>query len=113
MGYYIHDDPTFYGVTDIKDAPFMHLGIEGKRWMMVNMLTGYGGTWTESGGVGTLTVNMGPTGKAKGNEKITAKRTERGVELAIAGKSDRAMHFTYVSPNTPNGFDYDEFLGKP
>jgi hypothetical protein len=113
VGYYINDDPAAYGAKDIKLVPpgqVMHLGIEDGRWMMRNMLTGYGGTWVETKGVATLTVMMGPTGKTSGKEMFSATRTDVGVTLSLGGMNP-PMRFTYVGPSAPKGFGYDEVLG--
>lgn len=114
VGYYINDDPAAYGAKDIKLVPpgqVMHLGIEDGRWMMRNMLTGYGGTWVETKGVVTLTVTDGPTGKTGGKERIIVTRTVGGVTLSLGGSKDPPMRFTYVGPSAPKDFGFDEFLG--
>lgn len=114
VGYYVLDDAAFYGATDMNAAPpgqVMHLGIERGRWMMRNMLIGYGGTWAEDKGGATLTVTEGPSGKADGKEKLAVTRTASGVTLSLKGTTDHAMRFTYVGPTAPKDFGYDEFLG--
>ena len=114
VGYYILDDAAFYGATAMNGAPpgqVMYLGIEKGRWMMRNMLTGYGGTWAKDKGGATLTVNEGPTGKTNGKEKLTATRTDSGVTLSLKVSTDRAMLFTYLGSAAPKDFGYYEFLG--
>lgn len=114
VGFYIHDDPAFYGAKDMSAVPpgqVMYLGIEEGRWMMRNMLTGYGGPWKAASGGAILTVTEGPTGKANGKEKLTATRTEQGVTLSLKGSNQRVMRFTYRALAAPQDFGYDEFLG--
>lgn len=114
VGFYIHDDPAFYGAKDMGLVPpgqIMYLGIEEGRWMMRNMLTGYGGPWKVAAGGAILTVTEGPTGKANGKEKLTATRTEQGVTLSLTGSNQRVMRFTYLALAAPQDFGYDEFLG--
>jgi hypothetical protein len=114
VGYYVLDDPAHYMAQEMKGVPpgqVMHLGIEEGRWMMRDMLTGYGGTWAEDKGDATLTVNEGPTGKASGKERITATRTNSGVKLSLKGSTGHATRFTYVGLVAPKEFGYDEFLG--
>lgn len=114
VGFYIHDDPAFYGAKDMSGVPpgqIMYLGIEEGRWMMRNMLTGYGGPWKIGTGGAILRVAEGPTGKANGKEKLAATRTEQGVTLSLKGSNQRVMRFTYLAVAAPQDFGYDEFLG--
>ena len=113
VGFYVQDDPAAYGAKDMKSVPpgrVMYLGIEKGRWMMRDMMTAYGGTWTEVKGDAILTVTEGPTGKANGKETITVKRTENGITLAPNGSPAPAMRFAYVGMVAPKEFGYDEFL---
>lgn len=109
VGYYVHDDPAFFRVKDMKEvAPkrIMHLGIEPGRWMMRNGNTAYGGTWVYTKDGATLTVTAGPNGQS-----TTAKRTPKGIELQ-ASKDGPIMKLSYVGPKAPKDFGYDKFLGK-
>ena len=114
VGYYALDDPARYMAKQMKDVPsgqVMHLGIEKGRWMMRDMLIGYGGTWVVDKGGAILTVNEGPTGKTSGKEVFKATRTATGIMLSDEGSSGLGLSFTYLGPSAPKEFGYAEFLG--
>jgi len=102
VGYYVSNDMKGW-----------HLGIEDGRWMMRDMLSGFGGTWIKGkdNENATFTINEGPSGKRKGNEKLTATRTASGITLSLAGTNSPPMKFKFVAPSAPKEFGYDEFLG--
>ena len=106
VGYYRLNVPANTPVGAV-----MHLGIEDDRWMMRDMMIGYGGTWKMQDGKGILTVTQGPTGKASGTEQMTVTWTEQGLELSHPKSPDMKQIFTYVEREAPKEFGYDEFLG--
>lgn len=121
VGYYIHDDPVFYGAKDMSSVPpgqVMHLGIKERHWMKRNMLTAYGGTCVQDKVGAILAVNEGPTGKTNGKERITAKRTDSGITLSLKQSPDQhstskvspSLRFKYVGLAAPTDFGYEEFL---
>ena len=111
IGYYVHDDPAFYKVKDMKDVAagrIMYLGIEDGRWKMQNAHTGYGGTWVESPDGAILAIKQGPAEMVKSGQKSIARRTESGINLAKAGTDGPYMMFTYIASAAPSNFGYGE-----
>lgn len=98
-------------MSGVPPGQVMYLGIEEGRWMMRNMLSGYGGPWKNGTEGAILTVAEGPTGKTNRKEKLAATRTEQGVTLSLKGSNQRVMRFTYLAIAAPQDFGYDEFLG--
>ena len=115
IGYYVHDDLEFYQAKSMKDVPpgrIMYLGIEEGRWLMHNMLTAYGGTWEMDQHVATMTVKVGPTGKADGKEKTFTRRTATGITMSPSKDRGPYMKLTYIGPTAPANFGWDEALGE-
>lgn len=106
IGYYRLDLPESTPVGNV-----MHLGIEKDRWLMRDMMIGYGGTWTMQDGKAVLTVTEGPTGKANGSEKLSVEITEKGLDLSHPKNPSLKQVFIHVQSQAPDGFGYDEFLG--
>ena len=114
IGFYVNDDPSLYGEKDMKDVPpgqVRHLFIDKDRWMLRDMMTAFGGTWSKSGTGATLKITEAPNGKADGKDSFVAKRTEKGIELTNPKDSSAVIRFTYLTKDAPADFGMDEFLG--
>lgn len=113
-GYYVLDDPAFYLAKSMAEVPpgrVMHLAAKDGRWMMMDMLIGYGGTYEETESGAIFTSVMGPAGPTKA-EELTVTTTSKGITLAGPPGLGMAIEFTWKSDSIPKEFDFDEFLGK-
>jgi hypothetical protein len=114
LGYYVLDDPAAYMAKSMADVPpgqVRHLGIERGRWMLRDMLVGFGGSWIQTPTGAKLTITEGPSGPLKGNESLEAVRTETGLILRAPQPNGEDMVFTYVGESLPKDFGMDDFLG--
>lgn len=117
-GYYLLNDPAFYGEQEMKQVPvgqIFHLGVLKGEWMMINMLTGYGGTYKEEGEEARLITTMGPTGEVEKEEGFALTQTETGVTLRHFGdvEGEQNLVFEKVSSTVPKQFDFKSFLTPP
>jgi hypothetical protein len=115
-GWYVLDHAAFYGAVIMKDVPpgqVVNMAVRDGRWMMANMLSGWGGTYRETKDGVVFTSVMGPAGPTE-PEEIKVAKTDRGLVLN-AGEKLRGvsteLRFTYQGPDLPRGFDLDTFLG--
>ncbi|KAA0235712.1 MAG: hypothetical protein EDM74_12045 [Armatimonadetes bacterium] len=113
-GYYRLDDPAQYGAKSMKEVPvgqIRFLGIEKGRWMLRDMMVGFGGTWVETASGAKLTVTEGPSGPVNEKETLEVVRTQSGLTLRMPKGSTPDLVFTFVEEIAPPEFGYDEFLG--
>lgn len=108
VGYYVMDDPKSFGLPPSEVIPsgaVMHLATDKDRWMMANMLSGWGGPWKRTTGGAMLTTVMGPGGpveKGRDNQTI-AKRTSIGITLQAGKDMSKYPKFRFVSQDIPQG----------
>ncbi len=113
-GYYVLDDPAFYLAKSMSEVPpgrVMHLAAKDGRWMMMDMLIGYGGTYEETESGAIFTSVMGPAGPTKA-EELTVTTTSKGITLAAPPGGGMSLEFSWQRDAIPKEFDFDAFLGK-
>ncbi len=116
-GYYVLDDPAFYGAMSMADVPrgqVFHLAARDGRWMMINMMSGWGGTYLETESGAVFTTTEGPAGATDKKEETTVTTTSKGITLAMPdGKGGgMSIELAWESDAIPEEFDFDSFLGK-
>lgn len=115
IGYYVNDDPSLYGAKDMKEVPpgqVRYLYIDKSRWMLRDMMTAFGGTWTKKGAGASLKITEAPNGKSDGKDGFDAARTEKGIELTNPKDSSAVIRFSYLAKDAPSDFGMDDFLGN-
>lgn len=115
VGYYRLEDPDQYGAKSMKDVPIgqiRYLGIEKGRWMLRDMMVGFGGTWVATKSGALLTTTDGPSGPVKDEEPLEVVRTDNGLSLLMSKDKAPDLAFTYVAETAPSDFGYDEFFAK-
>ena len=115
-GWYILDHAAFYGQVFMKDVPpgqVLNMAVKDGRWMMANMLSGWGGTYEETRDGAVFTCVMGPAGPTD-PEEIKVVKTAAGLVLnarGAMGANSAELRYTYKGADIPSGLDIVTFLG--
>lgn len=112
-GYYVLDDPGYYGKAKLADVPIgqvFYLGVRKGKWLMANMLSGYGGTYKALKTGFEFLATEGPSGKIKSVQKLRVERTKKGLATLGPTPGSPLLKFSFKSAAIPSSFKIEEFL---